>query len=340
MADRKLSPSLVEVSFSLYYRGIEPWRCCLTDQPHIRGDQITLSVIIPTLNADDRIERLIASLREQSLKPIEINVIDSSSDDDTVAIAQAAGCRVQVIERHLFNHGRARNMAAEEASGNVLVFLSQDALPKDETFLYEISRPIREGKAVAVTARQLAYPGANPLEVYARTANYPAKSHIRNLKDLESMGVMAYFFSNAASAIRKDIIEAIGGFREDVVVNEDMMLCARLLQEGYAVAYQAEAEVYHSHDFNLWNQFGRYFDIGTFFDQAGGPINTQNPIRRGRVFAFGQIRYLIETGQWLWVPVSAFESLLKLFAFLLGKHGKRLPQSVKRNISGQKYFWD
>jgi len=312
----------------------------LIDQPTISGDQITLSVIIPTLNANDRLERLIASLREQNLKPIEIRVIDSSSDDDSVAIARAAGCRVQVIERHLFNHGRARNMEAEVAVGKILVFLSQDALPKDETFLYEISRPIREGKAVAVTARQLAYPGANPLEVYARKTNYSAESHVRNLEDIESMGVMAYFYSNAASAVRKDVIKAIGGFPEDVVVNEDMMLCARLLHEGYSVAYQAEAEVYHSHDFNLWAQFGRYFDIGTFFDQAGDPINIQNPIRRGRMFAFGQIRYLIETGQWLWIPVSAFESLMKLFAFQLGKHGKMVPQSVKKIFSRQKSFWD
>ena len=312
----------------------------MTDQPPSSGDQITLSVIIPTLNANAQLERLIASLREQSLKPIEINVIDSSSDDNTVEIAKAEGCRVQVIERHLFNHGRARNMAAEAACGKVLVFLSQDALPKDEAFLYEISRPIREGKAVAVTARQIAYPGANPLEVYARQVNYPVESHIRNLKDVESMGVMAYFFSNAASAVRKDIIKAIGGFPENVVVNEDMMLCARLLHEGYSVAYQAKAEVYHSHDFNLWAQFGRYFDIGIFFDQAGDPINAQNPIPRGSVFAFGQIRYLIETGKWLWIPVSALESTIKLIAFQLGKHGKMFPQSVKRIFSRQKYFWD
>ena len=312
----------------------------MTDQPPISKDQITLSVIIPTLNATTQLERLIASLREQSLKPIEINVIDSSSDDDTVEIAKAEGCKVQVIERHLFNHGRARNMAAEVAYGKVLVFLSQDALPKDETFLYEISRPIRERKAVAVTARQLAYPDANPLEVYARNANYPAESHIRNLNDIESMGVMAYFFSNAASAIRKDVIKAIGGFPENVVVNEDMMLCARLLHEGYSVAYQAEAEVHHSHDLNLCAQFGRYFDIGIFFDQAGDPINAQNPIPRGSAFAFGQIRYLIETGKWLWIPVSALESTIKLIAFQLGKHGKMFPLSVKRMFSRQKYFWD
>ena len=178
----------------------------MTDQPSGRGDEITLTVIIPTLNASDRLARLLASLRDQTLAPLEISVIDSTSDDDTAAIAQAAGCQVKVIDRHLFNHGRARNMAAEAAHGQVLVFLSQDALPKDDTFLYEITRPIRDGKAVAVTARQIPYPGASPLEVYTRIANYPPESHLRDLSDLESMGVMAYFFSIAASSVRTPTI--------------------------------------------------------------------------------------------------------------------------------------
>jgi rhamnosyltransferase len=312
----------------------------LTEQPPIREDEITLSVIIPTLNASDRLGCLITSLREQSLKPLEISVIDSTSDDDTVAIAGAAGCGVQVIDRHQFSHGRARNMAAETACGNVLVFLSQDAIPKDNAFLDEISRPIREGMAVAVTARQIPYPGANPLEVYSRMANYPAVSHLRDLGAVDSMGVMAYFFSNAASAVRKDVIRAIGGFPEDLVVNEDMKLCAELLHAGYTVAYQAEAEVYHSHNFSIGEKFGRFFDIGVFFDQAGDPIESQSPIGRGRSFAFEQIRYLVRTGKWLWVPASAAESLIKLIAFELGKRSRVFPAWIKRILSRQKYYWD
>ena len=296
-------------------------------------------MIIPTLNAGNQIRRLIDSLQSQVLTPLEIIVIDSSSKDDTAEIARTANCEVMEIDRTLFNHGRSRNMAADLASGNVLVFLSQDALPVDETFLEELTRPIRKGTAVAVTARQIPFPAASPLEEYARLTNYPAQSHIRTAADVKTMGVMAYFFSNAASAVRKDVIETIGGFPEDVVVNEDMKLCANLLHAGYAVAYAAEAQVYHSHNFDVGDQFGRYFDIGMFFDQAGDPIESQNPIGRGRTFAFGQLSYLIQQRQWRWIPASLLESAAKYTAFQLGKRGGWLPQWVKRRLSRQKSFW-
>jgi rhamnosyltransferase len=299
-----------------------------------------VSVIIPTLNAESQLPRIIERLRSQSLSAVEIYVIDSSSDDQTTEIAKRAGIRWDTIPRELFNHGRARNMAADLIKGNILVFLSQDALPKDDTFLEELTRPILKEEAVAVTARQIPYPDASPLEEYARQANYPKKSHIRTLSDVAEMGVMAYFFSNAASAVRKDAIEIIGGFPEDVVVNEDMKLCADLLHAGYAVAYSAEAQVYHSHDFDLGDQFSRYFDIGVFYDQAGDPIEAQSPIRRGRTFAFGQIRYLINQGMWHWIPASVLESVAKYAAFQLGKRRHLLPNWLKRRFSRQKYFWE
>ena len=299
-----------------------------------------VSVIIPTLNAASHLPRIIESLRAQSLSALEIFVIDSNSDDQTTEIADSAGIRWETIPRELFNHGRARNMAADLASGEVLVFFSQDALPVDETFIEEVTRPIRDGTAVAVTARQLPYPDASPLEEYARLANYPAESHVRTEADVETMGVMAYFFSNAASAVRKDVIEAVGGFPEDVVVNEDMKLCANLLHAGYTVAYSAEAQVYHSHDFDLGDQFSRYFDIGVFYDQAGDPIEAQSPLGRGRTFAFGQIRYLIDKGKWKWIPASILESMSKYLAFQIGKRGRMLPNWVNRKFSRQKYHWE
>ena len=130
----------------------------MNDSSTVQSSEV--SVIIPTLNAGNQIRRLIDSLQSQVLTPLEIIVIDSSSKDDTAEIARTANCEVMEIDRALFNHGRSRNMAADLASGNVLVFLSQDALPVDETFLEELTRPIREGTAVAVTARQIPYPGS------------------------------------------------------------------------------------------------------------------------------------------------------------------------------------
>jgi rhamnosyltransferase len=301
---------------------------------------LKVSVIIPTLNAEDCLPRLLASLNIQSLQADEIIVIDSSSDDQTIEIAQGEGVRWERIPRELFNHGGARNLAANLAEGNVLIFLSQDVLPANRSFIAEITRPIRDGSVQAVTARQIAAREASPLEVYSRKTNYPADSQFRTIEDVEAMGVFAFYFSNAASAIDRATFDQLGGFSEEVIVNEDMHFCARLLQAGYRVAYQADAVVYHSHDYRLGEQFQRYFDIGVFFSQASKQLGGVKTSGRGVRFAFGQIGYLLERGAWYWIPRSMAESSLKMAGFILGKRSQALPLWLRRACSRQKHYWD
>lgn len=69
----------------------------------------SVSVVIPTLNAASEIGRLIGALEVQSLKPVEILVVDSSSDDETVSIAREHGAKTHVIPREDFNHGTTRH---------------------------------------------------------------------------------------------------------------------------------------------------------------------------------------------------------------------------------------
>lgn len=299
-----------------------------------------VSVIIPTLNAGNQIQRLIDSLQSQALTPLEIIVIDSSSGDDTVEIAREAGCRVERIPQGSFQHGGTRNLGAQLAAGEILVFLTQDALPANADFLAQLIQPVIEGQAEAATARQIPYPDASPLEAYARMKNYPTESFIRGAEDIESLGVMAYFFSNAASAIDRKTFEQLGGFSEDVIVNEDMLFCTRLLHGGYRVAYQSDAVVYHSHNYGLREHFLRYFDIGVFFDQASGELSGGEPGGRGLRFALGQIGYLLKTGAPHWIPRSLTESLLKYLGFRLGKRADKLPLGFKRACSRQPSYWE
>jgi rhamnosyltransferase len=299
-----------------------------------------VSVIIPTLNASQVLAELLDSLSEQTIQAKEIVVIDSISSDGTIDIAREAGCLLRSIPRSEFQHGRARNLGAELANGEVLVFLTQDALPLNSDFLATLIRPLVENKASASTAKQIARPEASPLEKFARMANYPGVSFIRSVEDIESMGVMAYFFSNAASAVDRNVFNELGGFSEEVIVNEDMHFCAHLLQAGYRVAYQAKSVVYHSHDYSLVEQFQRNFDIGVFFSQASEQLGGIDPGGRGGRFALGQIRYLLETRAWYWVPRAMTESFLKYLGFSFGKRFQRLPRCICRAFSRQKAYWD
>jgi rhamnosyltransferase len=298
-----------------------------------------VAVIIPTYQGARSLPELLASLRGQSLAPAEILVVDSSSTDGSPEIARAAGATVHVIPKAEFGHGTTRNLAARRTTAGIMIFLTQDALPCDSTFVAELTRPLRAGEAAAANARQVPYLTASAAEAFARTFNYPAESRVRTLADLPRLGIKTFFFSNVASAVRRAEFEAVGGFPEGVILNEDMLLCARLVRAGHAVAYCAEARVFHSHDFTLRQQFARYFDIGASITAAGPLLEGAHANGEGLRFVLELERHLVAAGEYSAVPRTLAESALKMVGFQLGKRERLLPRALKRKLSLHSYHW-
>lgn len=303
------------------------------------ADLPTLSIIIPTLNAAGDLPELLRALQQQTAPPLEIILVDSESDDGTPGLAARSGCRVIPISRSSFRHGRARNLGAASALGQVLVFLTQDALPANPRCLEELVRPLSTAEAQAATARQIAPPQASPLEQFARAFNYPPVSTFHRMSDLPSLGVKAFFFSNTASAVTAQSFHNLGGFSEQVIVNEDMHFCARLLRSGGTAAYTARAEVLHAHQYSLRGLFGRYFDIGVFFRNESDVLQGAHTGGEGLSFVRDQIRFLAKKGAWGWILAALAQTVVKAAGFWLGKHYQRLPFSLRRAFSSQKAYW-
>jgi rhamnosyltransferase len=278
-------------------------------------------------------------LRSQQLVPREIIVIDSSSSDGTEDIATGLGCRLISIPREEFSHGGTRNLAVLQARGDILVFLSQDVLPVDGCFLGCLVNPIRKGDAVATYARQIPRDDAPKGEWFARLFNYPEQSEFRTLEVARRRGVKGFFFSNAASAIGKDIFENIGGFSSDVIMNEDMQLCVRLLQAGHRVGYVAEARVFHSHDYSFGQIFRRYFDIGTFFADCMGTLGSLQTNREAKGFVGAQLKYLYSRGYLRAAGRAIVEAGVKYVAFQFGKKHVFLPRGLKEFMSLHAGHW-
>jgi rhamnosyltransferase len=298
-----------------------------------------ISVIIPTFQAGLYLDRLLEALQRQRLRAFEIIIIDSSSSDQTLSIARRHGCKTQRIALEDFRHGTARNLGADMAAGEILVYLTQDALPLDDLFLKQLTLPLREGKAAAATARQIAYPDADVLEKFARSFNYPAQSFVRTKEDLPRLGIKTYFFSNTASAVTKEAFCSVGRFSDHVIVNEDMDLCARLIGAGYIVAYQAEAQVYHSHKYSAVKLFKRYFDIGVYMYQAQGLLVGAKTDQEGMRFIRQAFHTLRKQKAWGWIAKLMLESGVKYVAFRLGYHHRWISPWLKRKISGQQSYW-
>lgn len=299
---------------------------------------MNISVIIPSLNAAPVLESLATSLRGQTMPPNEIIVVDSESTDGTSQLAQDLGCTILPIPRSDFNHGGTRNFASIHAQGDILVFMTQDALPVDSFFLQHLLDPIISGKAVASFARQVPYPGASAGEKFARVYNYPSVSQIRTRASIATMGLGAYFFSNVSSAIRKDVFMDAGMFADDVIMNEDMLMCAKLLNAGNAVAYAADALVYHSHEYSLLQTFRRYFDIGVFFARH---FNSSNLATNGRgaVYTRELLAHMVKQGDVPAFFLAVGETCAKFAGFTLGKLERFIPLVAKQHLSMHAGFW-
>ena len=216
-----------------------------------------IAVIIPTLNAEKELPALLEGLAGQTVQPDEVIVIDSESGDRTVSLARAAGAKVMTVARKDFDHGRTRDTALRACGGDIVVFLTQDAVPADRNFLENLIRPLGEEKVAVATGRQLPKADAAPMEKLVRAFNYPAESHIRSEADVPRMGIKAFFCSDVCAAYSREIYEALGGFDYPLKTNEDMFYAARAIRGGYRVSYAAEARVLQSHNLSLKEQYER-----------------------------------------------------------------------------------
>lgn len=131
-----------------------------------------VSVIIPTRNGGQNLWQLLSSLKDQSVRPVQILVVDSSSEDDTLKICNAFGVDLIQIEAKTFDHGGTRNLAASKAKGDILVYLTQDVTFKDPRCLENLIRPLETPRIAASYGRQLPREDTNPIERFARSFNY------------------------------------------------------------------------------------------------------------------------------------------------------------------------
>jgi len=277
-----------------------------------------ISVIIPTLNAGPYIRTLLSMLKSQDAAPFEIIVIDSSSKDNTVEIAEDFSTRTMVISKNAFNHGGTRNVAAARAEGDVLVFMTQDALPADNTLLRQLTNPLGEADIAVAFGRHIPRPDASPLEIFARHFNYPEKGSVKGIKDIKDYGIKTFFSSNACSAVKKDLFLKAGMFPEGVRANEDMLIAARLILQGYKVAYVPDAKVIHSHNYSLPKQFRRYYDIGSSLRNNKWLLDYVRPEGEGMRFIKEQVRFVMKQHRFFLVPYILLESVTKYAGFRIG----------------------
>ncbi|PLX87098.1 MAG: rhamnosyltransferase [Desulfuromonas sp.] len=293
-----------------------------------------------TLNAAGQLPAFLQALGEQSCDLERFLVIDSSSDDATVELLEAAGCELHRIARDQFNHGGTRRLASELcAEADLVVFMTQDAHLADRHALQRLVDSFGDPRVGAAYGRQLPRPTANAIEAHARLFNYPEHSRVKSQSDIPQLHIKAAFISNSFAAYRLQSLREVGGFPESCLVSEDTLVAAKMLQAGWNIAYCAEACVYHSHHHTFTQEFQRYFDIGAFHHRQPWILEQFGAVEgEGGRFVRSELKYLWQHAPGL-IPSAALRTLIKYLGFRAGLLEMHLPLQVKRAFSMQSAFW-
>lgn len=303
-----------------------------------------ISVVIPVKNGGEGIRRCLAAIAAQRVsEEVEVVVVDSGSTDGTVELCRSLGARVHEIEPGEFNHGATRNLGAALASGGVVVFTVDDALPVGDAWLEELVAPLRDPGALAGTySRQLAYEDAPPHQRLYIEHRYGPEPRVQRAASPAELTVSTVLFSNVSSAIRADVL-AEHPFADDIVIAEDLEWCARVLLAGYEVAYVPTSVVRHSHRYSLSDTVKRYFDQGAAAERsfmATGRSSAGSVRGEGLRFVGSELRTMWRGGERAAIPAALAHEAARFAGFQLGVHHRLVPPGVRRRISRTAVYWE
>jgi rhamnosyltransferase len=301
-----------------------------------------ISVVIPVKDGGADLVRCLDAIARQVIDAeVEIVVVDSGSRDGSIEVAQSREAHVHEIPPAEFGHGRTRNLGAELAQGETLVFTSQDAYAADETWLATLVRSFAgTGPVAGAYGRQLPHDDATPPERYFLDFLYGPGARVQRLEGDEP-DFEQTLFSNVNSAIPRTIWREFP-FADDLIMSEDQEWSRRVLRAGYELVYEPTAAVHHSHRYSIAAAFRRFFDSGVSAERSyASNASGSGALRRaGARYARGEVAWLWETGQRRWIPYAAAYELAKFTGMQLGRHHERIPVPVKRRLSALQAYWD
>lgn len=301
-----------------------------------------VSIIIPTLNAEKDLKMNIELLKKYNKREgFEVIIVDSESLDNTVKLARDSEFEVLNIKKSEFNHGGTRNLAVNKSKGSIIVFLTQDAILKDENSIDNLIRPLIENKDIGMSyGRQLPHLNAKVMGAFARIHNYPEISSVKSIKEKEVYGIKTVFCSNSFSAYNTKVFQEVGMFPNNVILSEDTYVCSKMLKRNYKVAYVGDACVYHSHDYTIKEEFKRYFDIGVFYGRESWILEEFSKAEKeGITFVIEQGKYLLKNKNGHLILELVVRNAMKYLGYRLGLSEKKIPISFKRKLSMHKGYW-
>lgn len=310
------------------------------NQHHI--NTLSVDVIIPTYHSDEKLDRLLTMLYRQTIIPDSVIILhtqDYEGEEQPLPTIEGSNITVVPIDKESFDHGGTRKYGASLSNADILMFMTQDAVPADTQLIEKLLEPYTDALVAATYARQLPGEKDDLLERYTRYFNYPNKSKIKSKEDLEELGIKAFFCSNVCATYRNSVYKKLGGFVDKTIFNEDMILAAAILQADYQIAYVAEAKVIHSHQYTYMQQFSRNFDLGVSHNQYAEVFDIVKSESEGIRLVINTIRYLIRKKKYYLIPKLIITSGFKFIGYQMGKRYDLFSRNFVIRCSMNKSYW-
>lgn len=300
-----------------------------------------IDVIIPTYKPGKEFEKLIGRLQKQEY-PIHKIIIINTRTDIFPEELDRSNYEIEIthIEPNQFDHGGTRNMGAGMSDADIVVYMTQDAIPVDEKLIGTFAKIFEENPDIGIAyGRQLPREECNIIERYTRRFNYPEKSLIKTKEDLPKLGIKTFFCSDVCAAYRRNYLLSAGGFENPTIFNEDMIFAGKRIYAGDKVAYVAEAKVIHSHNYTGRQQFHRNFDLAV--SQAQHPEVFEGVPSEGEGIRMvkATAKYLVRNGYPWKVFMLVYQSGCKYIGYFLGKRYEKLPMWLILKCTSSRKYW-
>jgi rhamnosyltransferase len=127
-----------------------------------------VSIVLPTRNGATTLPAVLGAISRQRVDfPFEVIAVDSSSSDGAADLLRGRVDRLITIAADDFDHGLTRNLGIEQARGELVVLLVQDALPAADSWLAALTAPLfADDRLAGAFARQLPRPASSPIARY------------------------------------------------------------------------------------------------------------------------------------------------------------------------------
>lgn len=206
------------------------------------------SIVIRCYNEEQHIGRLLSGIMQQTVRDVEIIVVDSGSTDATLSIASRYPVQILSIRPEEFSFGRSLNIGCQAASGEFIVIASAHVYPVYKDWLERLLAPFADPQVALVYGKQRGNETTKYSERQVFTKWFPNESNL--CQDHP-------FCNNANAAIRRSVWEQ-SPYDETLTGLEDIDWARRALELSHKIAYAADAEVVHVHNETPRRLYNRY----------------------------------------------------------------------------------